>query len=92
MSEDTWSKYAKRLIKTEMLKRDVKAEDLAILLGNIGVRESKASINSKISRGSFSAAFLLQALQVMGCKNLELIPPSEMNIRVENISQSRLEL
>ncbi len=91
VTEDTWNKYTKRLIKSEMLKRDIKTDELVILLARIGVNETKSSINSKISRGTFSAAFLLQVLQVIGCKNLELFSPNELKLRVES-TQSRLEL
>lgn len=89
---DTWNKYAKRLVKSEMLKRDIKVEQLVIMLRNIGIDETKSSINSKISRGTFSAAFLLQVLQVIGCKKLEIISPIEMNLKVENRLQSTLAL
>lgn len=75
-----------------MLKRDVKTEDLIILLNNIGINETKSSINSKISRGSFSAAFLFQVLQVIGCKNLDIVTPTELNLKVEDLRQSRLPL
>ncbi len=92
MAEDAWNKYAKRLVKSEMLRRDIKTEDLVLLLGTIGIRETKSSINSKISRGTFSAAFLLQVLQVMGCDKLELTSPTEMNFRLQNISQGSLNL
>ena len=89
---DTWNKYVKRLVKSEMLKRDVKVEQLVILLRNIGVNETKSSINSKISRGTFSAAFLLQVLQVIGCKELDIISPIEMNLKIESQLQSSLAL
>lgn len=89
---DTWNKYAKRLVKSEMLKRGIKVEQLVIMLRNIGIDETKSSINSKISRGTFSAAFLLQVLQVIGCKNLDIISPIEMNLKVENQLQSTLAL
>ena len=42
------------------------------LLNEIGVEETKASIDSKISRGSFSATFLLQCLTVVGCHKIEI--------------------
>jgi 3-mercaptopyruvate sulfurtransferase SseA len=89
---NTWNKYVKRLVKSEMLKRDVKVEQLVVLLRNIGVNETKSSINSKISRGTFSAAFLLQVLQVIGCKELDIISPTEMNLKIESQLQSSLAL
>lgn len=90
--DNTWNKYAKRIVKSEMLKRDIKVEDLIILLRKIGVSETKSSINSKISRGTFSAAFLFQVLQVIGCKHIEIITPTELNIKEENLRQSTLPL
>ncbi len=89
---DTWNKYVKRLVKSEMLKRDVKAEQLVVMLRNIGVNETKSSINSKISRGTFSAAFLIQVLQVIGCKELDIISPNEMNLKIESQLQTTLAL
>lgn len=67
-----WDDKAKRLLKSEMVKRGFTNSDLVGLLNNIGVEETKASIDSKISRGSFSATFLLQCLTVIGCHKLEI--------------------
>jgi hypothetical protein len=67
-----WDDKAKRLLKSEMVKRGFTNADLVALLNEIGVEETKASIDSKISRGSFSATFLLQCLTVIGCHKLEI--------------------
>ncbi len=67
-----WDDKAKRLLKSELVKRGVINADLVFLLKEIGVEETKASIDSKISRGSFSATFLLQCLTVIGCKKIEI--------------------
>jgi len=67
-----WDDKAKRLLKSELVKRGITNADLVILLTEIGVEETKASIDSKISRGSFSATFLLQCLTVIGCHKLEI--------------------
>jgi len=64
-----WNEQAKRLLKSELVRRGISNDDLVGLLDNIGVEETKASIDSKISRGTFSAAFLLQCLNAIGCKN-----------------------
>ena len=69
---DFFDDKAKRLLKVEMMKRGVSTADLVNLLSNIGVEESKASIDSKISRGSFSAKFLIQCLTAIGCNKLEI--------------------
>lgn len=69
MSPTNWHEKAKRLLKSELLRRGVSSEDLVALLEKIGVQETKASIDSKISRGTFSAAFLIQCLNAMGVKS-----------------------
>lgn len=69
MEELHWNEQAKRLLKSELVRRGITNDDLVGLLENIGVEETKASIDSKISRGTFSAAFLLQCLSAIGCKN-----------------------
>ena len=67
-----WDDKAKRLLKSELVKRGITNTELAVLLNEIGVLETKASIDSKISRGSFSATFLLQCLTVVGCYKFEI--------------------
>lgn len=65
-----WDVKAKRLLKSELVKRGISNADLVLLLNEIGIDETKASVDSKISRGSFSATFLLQCLTVIGCHKL----------------------
>jgi hypothetical protein len=67
-----WDDKAKRLLKSELIKRGVTNADLVTLLNEIGIEETKASVDSKISRGSFSATFLLQSLSAIGCRKLEI--------------------
>lgn len=63
-----WNEQAKRLLKSELVRRGVSNDELVGRLKAIGVEETKASVESKISRGTFSAAFLLQCLNAIGCK------------------------
>ena len=67
-----WDDKAKRLLKSELVKRGVSNTGLVFLLNEIGVEETKGSIDSKISRGTFSATFLLQCLTVIGCQKIEI--------------------
>ena len=62
----------KRLLKSELVKRGIKTVDLVELLNREGLNETKSSVTSKISRGTFSAAFFLQCLSVIGCSKLEV--------------------
>lgn len=63
---------AKRLLKSELVKRGISTSELVVLLNTKGLRETKSSVTSKISRGTFSAAFFLQCLSVIGCTKLEI--------------------
>ncbi|MEQ1553591.1 MAG: DUF6471 domain-containing protein [Ferruginibacter sp.] len=67
-----WNDKVKRLLKSELIKRAVSNADLAQLLSESGVEETKASIDSKISRGTFSASFFIQCLSVIGCSKIEI--------------------
>lgn len=78
MNDIDWNEKAKRLLKSELIRRGITSEDLVRLLDNIGVEETKASVDSKISRGTFSAAFLIQCLNAMGCKTFIPEVDSEM--------------
>lgn len=69
MKSYTWSELSKRLLKAELVKRGISHEELASRLNDIGLKETKSSIDSKICRGTFSASFLLQCLHVIGCNN-----------------------
>jgi hypothetical protein len=69
---DPWAKKAKQLLRVEMVGRSVTYDELANLLAAIGVTETPANLRNKISRGKFTAAFLLQCLRVLGCNNLRL--------------------
>jgi hypothetical protein len=67
-----WNDKVKRILKSELVRRGISNADLAVLLNGIGIHETKASIDSKISRGSFSACFFIQCLFVIGCSKIEI--------------------
>lgn len=63
---------AKRMLRAEMVRRDISYEDLVQRLAEVGVKETSASLRNKVSRGSFTADFFLQALSAMGATSLRL--------------------
>ncbi len=63
---------AKNLLKGELKRRGITYAALAKNLAEIGVIENERNLNNKISRGGFSAAFMLQCLQVAGVSELRL--------------------
>ena len=63
---------AMRLLRAEMVKRGVSYEDLSVKLAAIGVRQTPVNLRSKVSRGKFMAAFMLQCLRAIGVETLRL--------------------
>jgi hypothetical protein len=63
---------AKNLLKGELKRRGITYAMLAEKLAGIGVSENERNLNNKISRGGFTAAFLLQCLEVIGASSLRL--------------------
>ena len=63
---------AKNLLKAELKRKGVTYAQLAEKLAEIGVHENERNLNNKISRGGFSAAFLLQCLEAVGIGELRL--------------------
>lgn len=63
---------AKNLLKGELKRRGVTYAQLAEKLGEIGVSENERNLNNKISRGGFTAAFLLQCLDAIGAQSVRL--------------------
>ncbi|MDI1363994.1 MAG: DUF6471 domain-containing protein [bacterium] len=63
---------AKNLLKGELKRRGVTYAQLAEKLATIGVVENERNLNNKISRGGFTAAFLLQCLAAIGVTTLRI--------------------
>jgi hypothetical protein len=63
---------AKNLLKGELKHRGLTYAQLAEKLAAIGVEESERNLANKISRGGFTAAFLLQCLEAMGAHSLRI--------------------
>lgn len=72
MREDVWAEHAKGLLKAELKRRNVSYRELAERLTAMGVPESERNLANKISRGGFTAAFLLQCLRVVGVETVDL--------------------
>jgi hypothetical protein len=60
------------LLRAELARRDVSYGKLVERLAEIGVKESESNVANKLSRGTFTAAFLIQCLDAIGCRTLHL--------------------
>ncbi|RUW60182.1 DUF6471 domain-containing protein [Mesorhizobium sp. M7A.F.Ca.US.008.03.1.1] len=63
---------AKNLLKAELKRKGVTYGHLAEKLASMDIHETERNLNNKISRGGFSAAFLLQCLRAIGVHSLQL--------------------
>jgi hypothetical protein len=68
----SWEDRARRFLKAELARAEIGYRELAERLGKHGMRETEASIANKISRGTFSATFLLAALIAIGAEVVKL--------------------
>ena len=70
--EKEWEDRVKGMLKGELKRRGVTYDDLVGKLADIGVMDSEPNIRNKISRGKFTAVFLIQCLEAIGCLSLRL--------------------
>jgi uncharacterized protein (DUF111 family) len=55
-----------------LVRSGVSYRDLAERLETLGIHETERNIANKISRGGFTAVFLVQCLLAVGCTHLRL--------------------
>lgn len=71
-TEKEWTDQVKGLLKAELKRRNVTYEQLAQRLGEMGIDETPENIANKLSRGKFTAVFMVQCLEAVGCKSIIL--------------------
>lgn len=67
-----WEARAKGLLKAELKRRNVTYADLVEKLAAIGVEESEPNVRNKLSRGKFTAVFMLQCLDAIGAQQIRI--------------------
>jgi hypothetical protein len=72
VTDAAWQAKAKGLLKAELKRRSVSYKQLVEKLAAIGVSETEQNIANKISRGGFSAVFLMQCLEAIDCRHLQI--------------------
>jgi hypothetical protein len=72
VTDEAWQARARNLLKRELAGKGIKYRDLVERLAKIGVNETEQNIANKLSRGGFSAVFLLQCLDAIGCKTIAI--------------------
>ena len=72
VQEKEWEDRVKGMLKAELKRRNVTYAELVGKLADIGVMDSVPNIKNKISRGKFTAVFLVQCLEAIDCSSLRL--------------------
>ena len=70
--QSEWEMKAANLLKAELKRKGVTYAQLVEKLGAIGISEKEVNVRNKLSRGKFTAAFLLQCLSAIGATGLHL--------------------
>lgn len=71
-TDKAWEDMVKSLLKAELKRRNVTYAQLVGKLADIGVIDSEPNIRNKMARGKFTAVFLVQCLEAIGCLSLRL--------------------
>jgi hypothetical protein len=71
-TSDEWADLAKRHLKAELARADMKYADLAQRLTDMGLPETEGSVQVKINRGTFPAWFLFAVMRAVGARTLHL--------------------
>ena len=75
-----WQDAASRLVRAEIVREGLTVRELVARLQGLGIVETEASVKNKLSRGTFSTVFLIQALQALGHSTVDLssVLPADM--------------
>lgn len=72
VDQTQWEAQAANLLKAELKRKGVTYAQLVDKLAAIGVDEKEVNVRNKLSRGKFTAAFLLQCLSAIDTQSLHL--------------------
>lgn len=70
--KDTYEAKVANILKSQLKLHGVTYAQLVEKLGEIGVTEKEVNVRNKLSRGKFSAAFLVQCLESIGVTDLKI--------------------
>jgi len=67
-----WNERAANLLKSELKRHGLTYADLVEKLGKIGIAEKEVNVRNKLSRGTFTAAYMLECLEAIGVREMRL--------------------
>ena len=63
--EKAWEEMVKNMLRAEMMRHGVSYAVLADRLATVGITDNELNLRNKVSRGRFTAVFLVQCLKVL---------------------------
>lgn len=67
-----WEAEAKALLKAELKRKGVTYAQLVERLNALGLSETEPNVRNKLSRGKFTAAFMLACYEAVGVREVRL--------------------
>lgn len=70
--DKAWEEVAKNILRAEMMRHGVSYATLAERLSVLGITDNELNLRNKVSRGRFTAVFLLQCLKALDAEWIHL--------------------
>ena len=70
--QNEWESRVANLLKAELKRKGVTYAVLVEKLADIGIVEKEVNVRNKLSRGKFTAAFMVQCLEAIEVSQLRL--------------------
>lgn len=67
-----WEHMARGMVKAELALAGMNHIDLQAALRRLGIEQNTSNISAKLSKGRFSAIFMLQVLVAIGVEDIRL--------------------
>lgn len=71
-NDKVWGQMATRMIKSALSLKGINYPELIIRLRRLGIEETPSSLSTKINRGAFKAAFMLQVLKAIDIQHFTI--------------------
>lgn len=69
-----WDIEARRIVRSEMERRDISYKQLALKLKLLGEDETERNLISRVTRGTFTFGFAIKCLRAMGAAKVTIAP------------------
>ena len=71
-NQNEWAIKAKNILKAELKRKGVGYRELAEKLTEMGTEIGEQGVANKISRGGFSASFMIQCFEAIGEREIRI--------------------